>query len=67
MRGAFRFAIETVLLMVLAGGMLVVAILGTRLIDDEKVRYFVLGYYMAIHNDLVRWIWKKLRVEKAAE
>ena len=33
-------------------------------IDDEKVRYFVIGYYVAVHNGLVRWIWKKLGVAK---
>jgi hypothetical protein len=51
-------------LAVLAGGMLVAAIVAANQIDDEKIRYFVIGYYVAIHHGLVRWLWKKLRVEK---
>lgn len=34
------------------------------LTDDEKVQYLLIGYYIAIHNDLVKWAWKKLRIEK---
>lgn len=61
-----RFAIETALLMLLAGVLLLAAIAATRyLIDDEKTQFFVIGYYCAIHNGVVRWVWKKLRVEKA--
>ena len=55
---------EIVLFM--AGGVLFVAIAAARcFIDDEKTQFFVIGYYCAIHNGLVRWIWKKLRIEKA--
>ena len=61
-----RFAVETTLLMLLAGGMLLAAIAAARhLIADEKTQFFVIGYYCAIHNGVVRWIWKKLRIEKA--
>jgi hypothetical protein len=61
-----RHAVEIVLLMLLAGGMLLAAIAAARcFIDDEKTQFFVIGYYCAIHNGLVRWIWKKLRIEKA--
>jgi hypothetical protein len=59
-----RFAIETLLFGLLAMGMLLGVIVTANQIDDEKVRYFVIGYYVAIHNGLVRWIWKKLGVEK---
>lgn len=66
MRGIARFAIETLLLMALAAGMLIAVIAGVRRIfADEKTQYFMIGYYIAIHSDLVRWVWKKLRIEKA--
>ena len=66
MRGLVRFAIETVLLMLLAAGMLIGAIVLIRhVFADEKSQYFTIGYYCAIHASLVRWIWKKLRIEKA--
>ena len=62
-----RFAIETVLLMLLAGGMLILTVWAARQIfTDEKTQYFTIGYYVAIHNGLVKWIWKKLRIEKAS-
>lgn len=65
MRGALRFTIETVLLMLLAGGMLIGAIAAARSIfSDEKSQYFMIGYYCSVHAGFVRWIWKKLRVEK---
>jgi hypothetical protein len=61
-----RFAIEIVLFMLLAGGILFLAIAAARcFIEDEKMQFFVIGYYCAIHNGVVRWIWKKLRIEKA--
>jgi hypothetical protein len=64
MRGIARFMIETVLLMLLAGGMLIIAILVTRQIfSDEKIQYFTIGYYLAIHNDLVKGIWKRSGAE----
>ena len=58
MRSAVRFAVELLLLGLLAGGQ--------QVFDDEKVQYFVIGYYAAIHSGLVRWIWKRLRIEKEA-
>jgi len=64
-RGVARFAIETVLLMLLAGGMLVGAVMATQeIFDDDKIRYFLIGYYVAVHHSLVLWVWKKLRTEK---
>jgi hypothetical protein len=66
MRAVARFAIEILLLGILAGGLLFATIGIAKQIDDEKTRYFVIGYYVAIHNDLVRWIWKRLRIEKVA-
>jgi len=67
MRGVARFMIETLLLILLTGGMLIAAIVvARRAFDDEKSQYFMIGYYCAIHASLVRWIWKKLRIEKAA-
>ncbi len=66
MKSLLRFALETVVLMLLAGAMLVGAIAATRRIfDDEKTQYFVIGYYVAVHNSLVLWVWKKLRIEKS--
>ena len=61
-----RVAVESVLLMLLAGIMLVVAIVATRHVfaDDEKAQYVTIGYYGAIHHDLVRWVWRKLRVDR---
>ena len=67
MRSAVRFAVELLLLGLLAGGLLVAAIVAAQQVfDDEKVQYFVIGYYAAIHSGLVRWIWKRLRIEKEA-
>lgn len=60
-----RFAIESVLLMLLAAGMLLgVIVLIRHVFDDEKSQYFTIGYYCAIHAGLVKWVWKKLRIEK---
>lgn len=65
MKSITRFAIETVLLMVLAAGMLIAAIAVARYVfTDEKNQYFTIGYYVAIHANLVRWIWKRLGIEK---
>lgn len=56
---------ELLLLGVLAGILLAAVIAITQQIfDDEKVQYFVFGYYAAIHIDLARWIWKRLRIER---
>jgi hypothetical protein len=65
LRAAVRFAIEILLLGILAGCLLLVVVELAKLIGDEKSRYFVIGYYVAIHNRVVRWIWKHLRIEKA--
>ena len=66
MRGV-RFAVESLLLFLLSGTLFVAAVVVARqLFADEKLQYFVVGYVAAIHNGLVRWIWKRLRVEKAA-
>jgi len=68
MRSAVRFAIELLLLGLLAGALFVaVIVVVQRLIDDEKVQYLVIGYYAATHSDLARWIWKRLRIKKEAE
>jgi sensor domain CHASE-containing protein len=66
MKGATRFAVESLLLFLLSGAILVtVVVTSQQIFTDEKIQYFVIGYVAAIHNDLVRWIWKRLRVEKA--
>jgi hypothetical protein len=59
-----RVAIEMLLLFLLGIGMLIGVIVAAQQIDDEKVQYFVIGYYVAIHHDLVKWIWKRLGIEK---
>lgn len=60
---AVRVVLETLLLMLLAGAMLVGVIFAARAIfSDEPSQYFVIGYYAALHHDLVRWVWKRLRV-----
>lgn len=66
MKSAVRFLVEMLGLFVLGAGMLLGVILVAKQISDEKLRYFVIGYYVAIHHDLVLRIWKKLGVEKAA-
>lgn len=59
---------ELLLLGVLAGVLLIAVIAITRYVfDDEKAQYFVIGYYAAMHNDLVRWIWKRLGIEKTPD
>lgn len=65
MNGMVRSGAELLLLAGLAGVLLIAVIAATRFVfDDEKSQYFVIGYYCAIHNDLARWIWKRLRFEK---
>ena len=56
-----RFAIETLLFGLLAMGLMIVVVVAANQIDDEKVQYFVIGYYVAVHNGLVRWVWKEAR------
>ena len=52
-------------LALLAGLLLIAVIVIARYVfDDEKAQYFVIGYYCAVHNDLARWIWKRLGIEK---
>lgn len=55
---------ELFLLGLLAGILLVAVIAASLLIDDEKVQYFVIGYYVAIHNSVAIWIWRRLGIEK---
>lgn len=56
---------ELLLFGVFAGLLLVAVIAITRYVfDDAKAQYFVIGYYVAMHNDLARWIWKRLGIEK---
>lgn len=64
MKRVVCFVAGTVALMLVAGGMLIAAIVAANQIGDEKIRYFVIGYYVALHHDLVRWVWKKLRARK---
>lgn len=45
--------------------MVAAIVIAQQIFTDEKLQYFVIGYVAAIHNDLVRWIWKRLRIEKA--
>ncbi|HSX22362.1 MAG TPA: hypothetical protein VLE97_06255 [Gaiellaceae bacterium] len=61
-----RFLVELVGLFVLGAGLLLGVILAANQVADEKVRYFVIGYYVAVHANLVRWIWKSLGIEKAS-
>jgi hypothetical protein len=58
MKRVARFLVETLGLFVLGAGMLLGVILAAKQIADEKLRYFVIGYYVAIHHDLVLRIWK---------
>ena len=65
MKSVARTVGELLLLGLLAGLLLVAVIAITRQIfDDEKAQYFVIGFYVANHNDLARWIWKRLRIER---
>ena len=65
MKKVLRFALETVLFGLIAAAMMFGVIWGARrFIDDEKMQYFTIGYYLAIHRDVVRWIWKKTGIEK---
>jgi hypothetical protein len=66
MRDGIRLVGESLLLMLLAGGMFFAAIVvALHIFTEEKAQYLTIGYYCAIHSALVRWIWKKLRLEKA--
>ena len=60
-----RFAHTIGALLLLGGlaGLLLIAVIAItrQLFDDEKSQYFVIGYYVANHNDLARWIWNRLR------
>ena len=65
MKSFARTVGEMLLLALLAGLLLIAVIVITRQVfDDEKAQYFVIGYYAANHNDLARWIWKRLRIER---
>ncbi len=59
---------ELFLLGLLAGLLLIVVVVSARhIFDDEKTQYFVIGYYCAVHNNLARWIWKRLGLEKKSD
>jgi len=67
-RAVARLVIEFVLFGLLAAGMLLAAIAAARyLIDDEKTCYFMIGLYCAHNVDVVRWVWKKIGIEKEPE
>lgn len=60
-----RFMLEAVLFIALATAMILGMIAATRwIVDDVKVQYLMIGYYLAIHRDVVLWIWKKTGIEK---
>ena len=63
---SFARAIGELLLLGVLAGILLGAVIAItqQIFDDDKVQYFVFGYYVAIHSDLARWIWKRLRIEK---
>ena len=66
MKEAARFAIESLLLFLLSGAIFTVVIVATKqLFTDERALFVIVVYVMALHHDLVRWIWKRLRVERA--
>jgi hypothetical protein len=68
LQSSLRFIAELLaylaLSIVLCLGVVVVA---RAIVGDTRTQYFVFGYYIANHNDLVRRIWKRLRIEKADE
>ena len=65
MKSFARTVGEMLLLGLLAGLLLIAVIAITRQVfNDDKAQYFVLGYYVANHNDFARWIWKRLRIER---
>jgi hypothetical protein len=53
---------EMLLVFLLRITMLLAVIVAARWIDDEKARYFVIGYYVAIHRDLVLWVGRRLGI-----
>ena len=63
---SFARTIGELLLLALLAGLLLIAVIAItrQVFDDDKSQYFVLGYYIANHNDLVRWVWKRLRIER---
>ena len=66
MKGGARFALESLLLFLLSGAVFGAVIIATRqLFTDERGLFVLVIYVMALHHDLVRWIWKRLRIEKA--
>ena len=68
MKSYARILGELLLFALLAGFLLVAVIVITQQIfDDDKAQYFVIGYYVANHNDLALWIWKRLRIEKTQD
>ena len=66
MKVALRVAIEALLLFLLSGAVFGAVIIATKqLFTDERGLFVLVVYVMALHHDLVRWIWKRLRIEKA--
>lgn len=67
LRDVVRLLVEMLDLFVLGMTMLILAIVGAKQLPDEKLQYFVIGYYVAIHHDLVLWMWKKLGIDKKSD
>lgn len=66
MKGALRFAIESLLLFLLSGAIFALVIVAAKqLFTDERALFVIVVYVVVLHHDLVRWIWKRLRIEKA--
>ena len=67
MKGALRFAIESLLLFLLSGAIFtVIIVVAKQIFTDGRGLFVLFVYVVTIHNDLVRWIWKRLRSEKDA-
>ena len=66
MKGAARFAIESLLLFLLSGAIFaVIIVVAKQLFTDERSLFVIVVYVMVLHHDLVRWLWKRFRIEKA--
>ena len=66
MKGGARFALESLLLFLLSGAIFgVVIVVAKQLFTDERSLFVAVVYLVVVHHDLVRWIWKRLRIEKA--
>ena len=66
MKGAARFALESLLLFLLSGTIFgVVIVVAKQLFTEERGLFVLVVYVMALHHDVVHWIWKRFRIEKA--